>query len=537
MSGSSHCNISTNPQSTEEGKHGVSSALSTSDSLRAVAGSNSDYCSLQQRSAVPESNLRDERLQYFFLNSFNVIDHLANEAGPPTEEEVREALKSMRKHVAGYQRQANDDSGIGTSIHSHSEDGSASGQVQRQESHVKKKRIALDEIVAWYRQWLWRWAVPCSSAQDQNVHHGQNVTANNARPGSSSKTQCDDKSNNKKRKFDGNQEHQGKDRGAKESTRNEHPSSKDRARRLRLACPFLKRNPMRDHLYSHHMFQSGITICRRCGAVFSSEAEFHSHSRQPVACTIRPVDIIEEIDAEKKDRLKNKKLARGCTEAQKWFAIFDVLFPTCNPEDYPEDPYWDPFPLRALQIAAHLHDDLPSIIINSSRDVASALGEVPSDNFIAGSIPIIQRRVRESLLSFRPGSNAQTQEDRVLQNDEIHQSHSEQRDAPPHRSAERRMSPTRADAENSFQDVYSQLDADLRDGQLIPTALGQQLDRYSLELFQFDLHDTLEDTSSDIDFAEAIQTLERCARSLLEEPAQSEAHVQQERRWNNPPNP
>ncbi|KAI0447899.1 hypothetical protein F4803DRAFT_498094 [Xylaria telfairii] len=512
-----------------------SAAHSASDSLRAVTGSNPENSSLQQLpsidgSSTPSSSFCAQRLEYFFLHSFNATDHLVSQSHrPPTEEEVRDALKTMETHVRRFEKETAD-SGIGTSIHSNSQDSLASRQTHRQVTLVEEK-LVLNSVLHWYRNWIWKWAVPQLSTEHQYVCHGHKNTTNGVGAGSSSGSQSGSQSSKKKRKYDGGQEEQGKDGGVKDSTSATYTSPQGRTIELRLACPFLKHNPTRyfqhqpcmlhwpntarlklDHLYKHHMLQSSTT-CRRCGGNFSSEAELNSHARQLVACTLRPVVVDEGIDADKRRKLQDKKLKRGCTEEEKWFAIFDIIFPTCDEGSRPDDPYWDLFPLKRLQIAAHLHAELPSIIGDSIRDVSVSLGESISNSVIERLIPTVLRRVDESLQRFRPVSNTHLQEDPPERIDV------------PHRSAAR----TRALDTNSdifLHEVYLQVDTDLRDGQSVPTALGQHLDD-SLDFVQLDI--------PEIYFAdEAFRMLEGATQSLYGELTLPDAHAQHASRRNDP---
>lgn len=229
-----------------------SAAHPASDSLRAVVGSNPENSPLQplphaDRSSTPSSSLRAQRLEHFFLHSFNVIDHLISQSHrPPTEEEVRDALKTMEIHVRRFEKETKEtsDSGIGSSIHSNSQDGPAPRQTHHQVSLVEEK-VVPGSVVHWYRHWIWKWAVPQLSTEHQYVCHGHKNTTNGAGTGSSSENQSDNQLSNKKRKYNGGQEDQGKDGGLKDSTSGTDTSLQGRAIELRLACPFFKRNPAR----------------------------------------------------------------------------------------------------------------------------------------------------------------------------------------------------------------------------------------------------------------------------------------------------
>ncbi|KAI0147764.1 hypothetical protein GGR57DRAFT_475802 [Xylariaceae sp. FL1272] len=230
------------PESLEMAESAEQSALG---SLRAGVGSgsrDSQPSRIHQfdpiRSSMPPSSLRSQRLEHFFTHSFNVTDHLNSQSGTvPDQQDIRDALGTTEIHSGKFAKESAD-SGIGTSIHSDGEDSATSPRVPHRISGVRDGEFILYAVVRWYRRWIWEWAVP------QNTSHGYDNLEDHTGKEYTLQNQADNKSSNKKRKHDDDQEKQGKDNAPTESTGASYISRQDRARKLRLACPFLKRHPM-----------------------------------------------------------------------------------------------------------------------------------------------------------------------------------------------------------------------------------------------------------------------------------------------------
>lgn len=122
-----------------------------------------------------------------------------------------------------------------------------------------------------------------------------------------------------------------------------------RERRLCLACPFAKKDPIRhrdcyryiltrirdvkQHLYRCHRIP---IYCPRCRELFEEEEERDRHIRAN-DCPEMPFVRMEGVSESQKARL-SQRVSSKMTEDLQWFAVFDILFPG-HPQ--PKSPYID----------------------------------------------------------------------------------------------------------------------------------------------------------------------------------------------------
>ncbi|KAI3316960.1 hypothetical protein HD806DRAFT_541680 [Xylariaceae sp. AK1471] len=267
-------------------------------------------------------------------------------------------------------------------------------------------------LIRCYQRWLTRWASTASS--DQEAGDNRKTT----RAASSNGAQSHQREQRKdKRKYKGEDGLRGGGGGGGGLGGGDGgPPPFKKSQKLRLACPFFKRNAvkyadhqyclhhwpntsrLKDHLYQQHML-SGIQ-CGLCGVEFSSQSSFQAHQREPGACEQRDFEPLEGVDALTKMKLQDKTLARGGTEESKWFAIYAILFPNDDPSSYP-DPYYDLSPVLRQQVAIFVEAELPSIIQNAINQVANNVDTRTNLDFNELHT-IITTSISGSLHRFRP---------------------------------------------------------------------------------------------------------------------------------------
>ncbi|KAI1372167.1 hypothetical protein F4677DRAFT_271288 [Hypoxylon crocopeplum] len=127
------------------------------------------------------------------------------------------------------------------------------------------------------------------------------------------------------------------------------PRRRQQDRRLWLACPFAKKDPVQYRsCYGYFLgrvrdVKQHLTRCHRkpiycpvCNETFEDEDEKDSHIRAR-SCTPRPSVVIEGI-SEKQKRELSHRVSSKMPEDQQWFAVFDTLF---FPHPRPRTPYRD----------------------------------------------------------------------------------------------------------------------------------------------------------------------------------------------------
>ncbi|KAH7303323.1 hypothetical protein B0I35DRAFT_180829 [Stachybotrys elegans] len=116
-----------------------------------------------------------------------------------------------------------------------------------------------------------------------------------------------------------------------------------------FACPFYKRDPIRlcsspaghrmihalkQHILDRHQRSEGE--CVRCAGRFGNAEALRSHQRQDQICEKRPFDAAQ---ASSMQQLKIEEATRTGTDVEKWFRMWDILFPNIPP---PASPYVEP---------------------------------------------------------------------------------------------------------------------------------------------------------------------------------------------------
>ncbi|KAH8901149.1 TPR-like protein [Thozetella sp. PMI_491] len=127
---------------------------------------------------------------------------------------------------------------------------------------------------------------------------------------------------------------------------------------LKLACPYFKYNPakyktwghcpgpgwsdihrVKEHLYRRH--RQPRHRCGRCWQPFEDEQACLDHQRASNPCPLREIEPIEGFDASQERQLKSRKRTQpDSSEAQKWRAIFSILFPHVLENEIPS-PYYE----------------------------------------------------------------------------------------------------------------------------------------------------------------------------------------------------
>ncbi|KAM7203407.1 hypothetical protein V8F20_004001 [Naviculisporaceae sp. PSN 640] len=134
-------------------------------------------------------------------------------------------------------------------------------------------------------------------------------------------------------------------------------SKGDAAEMLRFACPYYKYNKakygrrkgclggwpdvhrVKEHLYRTHR-QPRFT-CARCSDPFQNEKTQQEHLRKDPPCVVVPFKPLEGFDAGQEALLKSRKKAiTGLSEAERWKAVFRILFPHVEDCNIPS-PLWD----------------------------------------------------------------------------------------------------------------------------------------------------------------------------------------------------
>ena len=116
-----------------------------------------------------------------------------------------------------------------------------------------------------------------------------------------------------------------------------------------FACPFWKKdsigyrscysgytriNYVKQHLVRKHLRRSQ---CARCGDVFSTGSQLCDHHRASDGCQRREFVEVEGLSQDQRDSLGGYS-TRNASPMDKWFAIWDIVFPGCT---RPHSPYVD----------------------------------------------------------------------------------------------------------------------------------------------------------------------------------------------------
>ena len=100
-----------------------------------------------------------------------------------------------------------------------------------------------------------------------------------------------------------------------------------------LPPAFPPSNLCREHLYRSH---TRPISCARCCKSFATEDALVLHSRDVVQCPIAEVPAsLDGIDKFQERQLRSRKRTLRQTEAEKWAAVYRILFPTDDPDTIP----------------------------------------------------------------------------------------------------------------------------------------------------------------------------------------------------------
>ncbi|GAW13615.1 hypothetical protein ANO14919_030020 [Xylariales sp. No.14919] len=270
-------------------------------------------------------------------------------------------------------------------------------------------------VSQWYRDWLRRWASSELPNQDGEEHQTTTGTASSGRSQSHQQQRRD-----KRKRQDGDRDSERHDGNKRRGGSDQSPATMSEDEKLRLACPFFKRNPMKyidcqfclhhwpntsrlkEHLYQRHLLP-GIQ-CGLCGAEFSSQSSFQEHQLQSGACERLGFEPREGVDALTRIKLQDKKIARGATEEDKWRAIYAILFPKDDPSAYPS-PYYDVFPVVRQQMVRLLQDETQSIVenaVNHAINNVEATTTTVARQLRTDITASITESINSSLRRFRP---------------------------------------------------------------------------------------------------------------------------------------
>lgn len=92
-------------------------------------------------------------------------------------------------------------------------------------------------------------------------------------------------------------------------------------------CKATRTNVDREHLYRCHA-QNSLS-CPRCVASFEKPADLDDHLRSAEPCKVanRKDSVQQTINSMQIDRLRKRKGTYGQNDIQKWYEIWDILFP------------------------------------------------------------------------------------------------------------------------------------------------------------------------------------------------------------------
>jgi len=189
----------------------------------------------------------------------------------------------------------------------------------------------------------WRWMKSCQpssekSSQPSSAHQTESSATQplSSQPGSSQKRSLPDEDDDQ---FDDG------DNGSRLKKR----VKDDTPPRKFLACPFWKKNPRahRDCFtyklsrikdVKQHLARQHTPIhCERCLKVFEDRRSKSSHFESDEPCVRGQHGELDGVTNEQNEDLRRKS-KRGQTEAEQWYAIWHILFPSLS---RPDSPYMD----------------------------------------------------------------------------------------------------------------------------------------------------------------------------------------------------
>lgn len=94
---------------------------------------------------------------------------------------------------------------------------------------------------------------------------------------------------------------------------------------------------LKEHLYRRH-YHRRIT-CERCSKSFPQEKELFAHRRQAVPCPVAEIKthnpIVDGMRESTMNLLKSRKRSSTADDEEKWFEIWDAVFPDRERPDSP----------------------------------------------------------------------------------------------------------------------------------------------------------------------------------------------------------
>ena len=103
-------------------------------------------------------------------------------------------------------------------------------------------------------------------------------------------------------------------------------------KRLTTAANFV---PDREHIYRRHAMP---IHCSRCRAVFETDAGLSAHMRvsKSEICELNTHAPLDGFTPDQGKAMRCRKTSRGLSEEKKWIDLSTLLFPDCDPENFPE---------------------------------------------------------------------------------------------------------------------------------------------------------------------------------------------------------
>ncbi|KAI0802125.1 hypothetical protein GGR55DRAFT_683534 [Xylaria sp. FL0064] len=275
----------------------------------------------------------------------------------------------------------------------------------------------LYSLVRWSQGLLSKWAARASPCQEGESYRGTGETTS---LNSEQRQKQQQRKGKRKRKDENRKSGSGRGHGGSDD---ETPAKECQDEKLRLACPFFKRNAAKyvDQMsclhhwpdtsrlkydkYPDSLFMKNMKKFneRLLGSIFTVDTP---SKLQQGACEQRAFERREGISPPTKQKLQDKGATWGLNEKDKWLAIYARLFPDDDPSTYPS-PYFDAAPFRDQEIATRLQNEIPSIVENAISQVTNIdnIGMIPDVNelqiTIIASINDTLQRLRLEQLSSR----------------------------------------------------------------------------------------------------------------------------------------
>ncbi len=201
------------------------------------------------------------------------------------------------------------------------------------------------------------------------------------------------------------------------------------SRRVSLACPFAKKDPLRyagcnsytlnrtqdvkQHLSRYHQLP---IYCPRCKETFQTETERDSHAMD-TTCQRRSSITFEGVTRAQKEELTRRVSPKMALEDQ-WFAIFDILFPGHTPR--PTSAYINTGLTADVEAFQNLMRTIgPSIILSTLEQHGIELSNIANEERDLGVLQEVAiaeglqtiAQVWTTLSMLRPGNSEDTHAD------------------------------------------------------------------------------------------------------------------------------